>query len=258
MTMAAGFRYADGVMFCADSQITHGDFLKTTGAKIAYNGASKDFSLVTTGAGHMGFMEWFFERIDASLASSDKTAPKARQIIERALDELYKRHISPYARRHRTANGEISMLVGFVGVEKTASFWRTDSTALIDGTEVECVGSGSLAGMFFASKAYRDRIGYREALAVATQVLKQVKAFDPYTGGETLVVALQNDGKLLKQPPKSLARLETFLNGCEQAAWDAILKCSNPQLPDTAAELALQEIRDRIKSLREEMKPMSI
>lgn len=255
MTMAAGFKYADGIMFCADSQITHGETLKTAGAKIAFNSKASDYSLVTTGAGHMGFLEWFFERIDASLAASDKSVTKAKQIIERALDELYKNHVSPYAKRHGTPDGEISMLIGFVGVEEGVSFWRTDSTALIEGTEVECVGSGSLAGMFFASKTYRDGVVYREALTIAANLLRQVKRFDPYVGGETSVMVLQNDGKVRREGANKIATLEAFLDECEYSAWDAILKCSNPSLLGEGADRTLEELCAKVRVSRKQLKP---
>lgn len=253
MTMAAGIKYADGIMFCADSQITHGDMFKSFGAKIAYNASNKEYALVTTGAGHMGFMEWYFEKVDGMLAISDKTAATAKQLSEAALGELYRQHISPFAKRHGTGNGEVAMLIGYVGIEKTVNFWRTESTAVVEAAEVECVGSGFAAGTFFAQKTYRDGMDYKEALAVATNLLLQARGFDPYVGGPSSAMMLQRDGKVRRPEEQSIAQLEAFLQGCEKSTWDAILRCADSKLSDEDSESILTKMCERIRVLRRKL-----
>jgi hypothetical protein len=256
MTIGLAFKYSDGIVLCADSQITYGNALKTpVGSKIAHCAPkSGGYSLAIVGAGHMDFLEKFYEQVVKLIDASDKTGDKARELCSQALRDLYLDHIFPY-NTHKADDGGIEVLIAFRGTDGVIGFWRSHSTALLDAEDCDLIGSGGCSGRFFADSLYRHDMPQEEAVIVAAGILGRVKRFDPYCGGNSQIYALRNDGRISKQLTKPIAKIEKYLEDCEEAATRLFAACGSPSLSEADAERAVRLFAENLREFRRRLKP---
>ena len=92
MTVAAGFRFADGLLICADLEMTHGAELKTRGTKIyPYSFKASGNKAVFTFSGDVLLSKQCIQKIARALASaSSKKSLSAMQDI--LADQVYEFH----------------------------------------------------------------------------------------------------------------------------------------------------------------------
>jgi 20S proteasome alpha/beta subunit len=254
MTIGVGFRYVDGIILGADSQLTYGDRFKTvTGSKIAHSAVEgTGYTLAMAGAGHMEFLENFYEQIVSAIDGSDKTSRKAKELISSSLHDLYLNHIFPY-NTHRSGNGDIAMLIAFKGTEKDFGFWKTSSTAVIDAEQCDFIGSGSYSATFFANSLYRPNLTREEAVIAAAGILERVKKFDPYCSGNSQIYAIRSDGKLSRELVKPIGRIEQYWEDSSDAAMDVIVKCGNPKLSEGDVDEAIRSFGEKLKEFRKKI-----
>src|SRR5579864_2414280 len=116
MTIAAGFRFADGLLLCADTQITHASYMKLSNSKIipinfASNGGSKAVFAIT---GSVPYCHMAVEHCRRELASNQPEKMSSSEMmmsIEEALEGFCQDHLWKHPQFER---GEINvqMLIG--------------------------------------------------------------------------------------------------------------------------------------------------
>lgn len=95
MTIAAGFTFSDGILFCADTEETYGSVLKVSGSKIfpidfGYESGILCFAV----AGSVSYAKMAIEKIREEFGAKRPGSHSAvRGVIERNLTEIYKGHI---------------------------------------------------------------------------------------------------------------------------------------------------------------------
>ena len=254
MTIGLALKYADGIVIGADSQLTYGTALKTNvGSKIAHCAPkSGGYSLVIVGAGHLDFLEKFYEQFVQSIDASDKTRGRARKLCSQVLRDLYLDHIFPY-NTHKADDGGIEVLIAFRGTDRSLGLWRSQSTAILDAEEIDFIGSGGYSARFFAESLYRRDMSQEEAIIVATGILGRVKKFDPYCGGNSQIYALRDDGRISRQI-KSITKIDKYLEDCEEKAAKLFTVYGSPSLSDTDAEQAIRLFAESIREFRRRLK----
>jgi 20S proteasome alpha/beta subunit len=99
MTIAIGFQFNDGVLFCADTKITTD--VKTNESKIVYCGYGKNNACVSVFAlaGSLPYARAAIEKCENAVALLDftdytnTTLDRVQNAIESALTRFYRRHV---------------------------------------------------------------------------------------------------------------------------------------------------------------------
>ncbi len=257
MTIAAGFICRDGIIVCADTEITYGDALKSTGSKIEMLLA--DETIVTmTGAGHRSYirMAWdkFVRRFETykkkTLAWADFI-----EIVESTIGEIYKKHVPLYPADQKpwfslifavkTRDGHLHLLI-------------SDETAVFESHTFEIAGVGATFGRFLADLLHWSPVdvSLRDGSIWAAYILWIAKKYTPGCGGDSSIftITASGNGFYLGQ----VAALEERF-----AKWDSLVRPLFASAVDTRLSkddfgARLQVFSEQIQQLREEWQSIPI
>jgi 20S proteasome alpha/beta subunit len=206
MTIALGFNCFDGVLLCADTQMTG----RAAGVKfneekihsISRLGTENDFAVALTYAGDPSIMKSMIEIMRRALDRplETVTVESVRETLQRALIEVHAN--SPNIDEEYI---DVICAVSIVNPKTDSiTYCRSDTAMFVGrrttlhreyGTAFAGIGDNSLA-RFLASTLplNRDNLTVNEALLIGAYIVEQAKAFADGCGGETqsLVVC---DGK---------------------------------------------------------------
>jgi hypothetical protein len=112
MTIAAGIPCADGIVMCADSQETYGDF-KWPVKKLALPPATiGDFSILISGAGFCSAIDTATHKIFERTAMSAPSYTHTIHIIEEVLKEIHEKDLPCYP-THDKESLQFRLLIAF-------------------------------------------------------------------------------------------------------------------------------------------------
>jgi 20S proteasome alpha/beta subunit len=193
MTIAAGFRCSDGMVLCADSQMTASDGIKYNAQKI-FSHSENQVDAVFAFAGMEVFSKMCIERLAKRVLASDLDN------VEKLLQEEALSIHETYA-PHATANATEYDLDVLVGVRFTSGVHDGMRLYHIEGPAVsppiktfDCIGIGRTAARQAIGLFYRDGLTVEEASRLGVYCLKQTKDHVDACGGPSQVTTLWDDG----------------------------------------------------------------
>jgi 20S proteasome alpha/beta subunit len=181
MTIAAGYVCPDGLVLCADTEMTAN--VRHSGKK-AWLMDSGGAAIAIVGAGDAVLIRLIrnrlFERIRAST-----TLRKAETIIEQTLKSIFEDHID------RDPSNELDVSV-IVGVRRgtTCKLFEHSRTAVADVERFTATGSGAPVADYLSEVLLAPDVKVASAVTLASYVLQQCKKFAPYCGGESHVIIM--------------------------------------------------------------------
>jgi 20S proteasome alpha/beta subunit len=200
MTIAAGFRFSDGLLLCADTQLTVPNYMKLGGSKIVpidfvSNGGSKVVFAIT---GTIAYAHMAIEHCRRGLAAQapDKmTSADIMMTIEDALEGFCQDHLYKHSAFER---GEITvqMLVGaWSHLDRNLTLLATRDNAVTIVRDYECLGLGQFLAHYLIPTMFRHSgMGLRDTVNVALHVLRETKSFVDSCGGGSELIVLRKDG----------------------------------------------------------------
>lgn len=210
MTVAAGFRFNDGIILCADSEESTGTSIKVSVPKIEV--IDKTWSkFVLTGAGDSDLVNRAFEDINDQLGAR-LTHDGIRNVVESVMANIQDRYIYP-------VQGEkpfVQIIVGFHTV-KGADFVKVSGRASVRPPGYEVIGYGLLHAGQLMSRLYRPGMSEPEAILLAVYLLQQTKRYVPYCGGPSRICILRLDGKVEWVSSARMLRDEHYADRFDEA-----------------------------------------
>jgi len=192
MTIAAGFRCSDGIVLCADSQITAPDGTKYNAQKV-FSYSSSDVDVVFAFAGVEVFSKMCIERLSKRVLAST-----ASEVAEALRDEALSIH-QTYAPQATASTTEYDL---DILVATKFSLSDRDQLALyrIEGPAVslpiktfDCIGIGRTVARQAISLFFKDRLSVQEASRIGVYCLKQAKEHLDACGGPSQITMLWDD-----------------------------------------------------------------
>lgn len=184
MTIAAGFVCINGLVLCADTEMTGN--VRSGGQKAWYRHDSES-SIALVGAGSAALIRMIrnrlFERINPDTSLRD-----AEIVIEQTLRMVYKDHID----NDPTNDLDVAVLVG-VRHRRQCKLFEHDRTVVADVDNFASVGTGGGIADYL-SVALFERSTVLAASTFASYVLQQCKRFAPNCGGESHIILMPSDG----------------------------------------------------------------
>jgi hypothetical protein len=200
MTIAAGFPCSDGLILCADTQETIYTYAKVNTEKMRQL-ETPLYNVVFTGAGDSGLLEMSAQLMEQALLREN---PNVDREIERVLRdtwlEIFNRHLAPYSRFPSDERPNPDLLIG-VQYPTAAEFYRAYGTAFWHVREPQCVGTGVVLGKSLIAQLFDNSMTIRQGWLVALYVLHQAKTWVDGCGGNTDILLLSCQNKLITRIP---------------------------------------------------------
>jgi len=257
VTIAAGFNFADGVMVCADTEMTEGGLAKYHEQKIfpiEFGGAGKGPILAFAITGLAGQAKRAVEFCQVAIRqhhlrdSTNMSNEVIRDIIEGALLSFYKKFV--FCHPHYKQNESwIELVIGLWShVTGRSSVLFTDGPTVSFAGQFAFAGIGAYFARYACGRLFKPRMSLRDMTILAAHVLAQTKANVPGCGKQSQFVVIANEGKLspTSQFDVELGEVETqaYLNLTN----DLMFALANPS---EDLEKIIEKFRQKATELRE-------
>jgi 20S proteasome alpha/beta subunit len=194
MTIAAGFVYSEGVLVCADSQMTVGA-AKVDGSKVGKFETSWG-QIIASFAGNVDYAAAAFQALERA-GESEKIKDEPIDGIECFLSARYETHVFGHPQQ-KSGDYDYSLFLGIrLNAHKTARLYRTSETILREVKSFDCAGSGEDFGRDVLRLLHSPDLSIERAVALASYMLSHTKDRIQYCGGQSMVRMLRHDGSSL-------------------------------------------------------------
>jgi 20S proteasome alpha/beta subunit len=200
VTIAAGFKFKDGVLVCADTQYTSPSIkLNKSKMSSALIGSDKvSLEVVFAMSGTDGHMQMAMETCEDAVGKCDIADSgfiyEARNQCADALANLYAKHFYPHKLYEYQGGPNASLIIGiYVTGEGTELLWTSESAvAFVDKYQV--VGSGADLARYAIDPLFMVDMTLEETILLAVHALRVAKKGDPNCGGTSEFAVLLNSG----------------------------------------------------------------
>jgi len=190
MTIAAGFIYENGVLLCADTELS-GWAMTLHSRKVEHFKCP----LGTVGiayAGNRGFAVSAIQKCKRQLVTI--SPEEALVKLERIIDKEYRRTVLSHPSHATDPNLSYSLLISICSQSGDLSLYVTEQTAMRQVPDYECIGIGEALAHYLVRSEFSVGMGERATLELATFMLACVKGNVPGCGGFSQFVSIRRDG----------------------------------------------------------------
>lgn len=254
VTIATGFVYDDGLVFCVDTKVTTN--IKTNESKLlwfatddrkfcmAFAIAAEDLVFAKAAADSC----WeFVTKLD--LASA--TMAIVHKAAEFALGEFYREHI--FTHPDRTPGAFFyEHLIG-IWLRSETRLYISHETILEPVAEYECIGSGAYLAKYLI-RQYREAnpgpVTLEDAALMATVAVENAIEYDEHCGGEPETLIFRNSGDMSNAYSTAAYPSPTFVKGMQREMWRFLHEAmENKGDRDVESVPYLEAYFDRIRKL---------
>jgi 20S proteasome alpha/beta subunit len=252
VTIAACFKFDEGILFCADTKITTD--AKTTQGKIysnLYAGEGSPCGTVFALAGSVRYATSAIADCEGRISRLNflkVSVEDIRKEIESALVDFYQRHIYPHPERELV---DFGLLVG-VWLRGETRIYMSQGTVVLPVSDYECIGTGAylakyLIRQFFESEERGARRSLQDVAILSEYVLSSVMDYDESCGGEAEFYVMKHGGEVGFGVQTDIHPCEELFPPLQRAAWQMLRKlaqASDEMEADIAIEDCVSEIRN--------------
>jgi hypothetical protein len=258
VTIAIGFEFQDGVLFCADTKITTD--VKTNESKILpcwYGKEGRDCVSVFALAGSFDFARAAIEKCESAVAGLDFADHSRMKLdliqdsIESALRKFYRQHIYPQG----DLRPDFQLLIGLWLWGDTRILATRDST-LKTVSGFECLGAGAYLARHYIKQFMptgrdfnRNNVTLAEIRLITEWVLETLMEYDESCGGEAEFMVMKHNGEIGDLSGPVWVRTD-LVRQLQSATWGLLRKLS--LLEDrTGVIIALEDFEQEVRSIGE-------
>jgi hypothetical protein len=189
MTIAAGFFCHDGVVVCADSEISH-TTNKSEGTKLNWLRTLKTVRVITSAAGSVPLFKLVHQTLRSRLKEG-MSLDGVKQLIESVITEVHDRHVYPYA-SDPDRRPWLRMVFGVWVHGEGAALYHSEWTVVLEETQVEVMGVGAEFGMGVLPRWWisGSKATCEQAIFASIGLLNAVKANVQGCGGKSDIIAM--------------------------------------------------------------------
>jgi hypothetical protein len=223
VTIATGFVYDDGLVFCVDTKVTTN--IKTNESKLLwYTTDDRKFCMTfALAAEDLIFAKaaadscWqFVTKLD--LASA--TIPDVHKAAEFSLAEFYREHI--FTHPDRTPGAVFfEMLIG-IWLRNETRLFVSHETILDPVDGYECVGSGAYLAKYLV-RQYREAnpgpVTLEDAALMATVAVENAIEYDEHCGGDAEILIFRNSGDMSNAYSTAAYPSPQFVKELQRETW---------------------------------------
>lgn len=224
MTIAAGFAFKDGLLFCADTKITTD--IKTNERKLFEQSYADGecFTVFAISADDFNLAKAAIRDCEEAVGKihfADATIESIRNAIQSALVKFYKVHMFP---RPDLKDSDFSLLVG-IWLHNETRMYSSNQTVLNYVDKYECIGVGAYLAKYWIRKFIRanEPLTMEDAGLIASYAVKSTMDFDENCGGEEVdFLIMKNEGEIGEQVNFVIYPGNDFLDKTQAAMWTMV------------------------------------
>lgn len=195
MTYIAAFHCRDGIVMCADTQETVGEY-KNYVEKIE---ATEGYPLAVAGAGAGELIDALTDEVKTQfIASKPATIAAAKDAVSAALNKVYEEDLPVLVlpKQHRTSR----LLLAFKPNNDDFCIVTTQGRRLLNkNLERGIIGYSNDYNNELLKRLHRPSLPMSQAVALAVYLVSQSKKFDRDVGGETSIAVITSTGAYIDE-----------------------------------------------------------
>ncbi len=202
MTVAAGFRFADGLLICADLEMTHGAELKTRGTKIyPYSFKASGNKAVFTFSGDVILSKQCIQQIARALKSSGKSLLAMQTTLAEQVYEFHQKYIFKHPNYQYGTGPTVNLIIGMWSAEDSQlGLFQSSEHAVVEVSDQDAIAITGTGGSF-ASYVARPLVPHglmklTDLITVAVYALKEAKDNVPGCGQGSELITITKDGEI--------------------------------------------------------------
>lgn len=251
MTIACGLRFSEGVLICADTEMSYGGELKAQATKIFIyefesNGGSRAI-FTYSGAAH--YAKMMIQECEYILQRQPPEKMTRQGMLDTIKNELYKfqhKHIYKHPQYQMIGGPDFWLTVALWSPSDGLAVYESSDDAIVEVTDSDmyaCIGAGAtLARYLLHSLMMHPYLKVADIATVATFVLAEVKAWIQGCGGGSELVVIRNDGELSGVGWFDISHIDPFSEVFQRSIKQLFVKACDLEEPD-------EEITEQIKAL---------
>lgn len=258
MTVAVGFVFDEGYLFCVDTKVS--TTIKTNESKIVHYRYA-DGACATTFAISSDDLNFPRSACESCYEAVNKinfataTIESVRKAIQSALGKFYKEHIFPHPDRS-AGNLYLEMLVGIWLKHETRVF-LSHETLLNPIERYDCIGTGAylakyLIRQYLCSLQTPDHdLTFEDAAIIASFAVESAIDYDEYCGGEAETIIIKNSGEVNETCDVLLYPGDSFIKSFHQEGWNLVrdlVRIKNDR--ETESDFVLEDYFERIRKMQ--------
>lgn len=249
MTIAAGFVCDDGVVLCADTELT--STYKQQGQKLWLH-EKANLSVAVSGAGDYTLLKLANDAIRDRLSGNMSGNRVLHSVIEPVIRSIHEDHIDR-APDWRVLQGyDLALLVAVKTRRIGVQLYETSRTGVAEVRDYRCVGAGSPVANYIAGTMFSPSLSSFWCQAFAAYLIQQTKAYGLDCGGGSSVVVIRKDGPSVLLPTAKLPQMEKVGNRVHDALGPILFSAATDWAgPDFDAKV--RAFQDAVEKSRSDM-----
>ena len=251
MTIAAGFVHTEGVLLCADTELTAGD-QKLQGSKIFhFDSPSGRFAFVF--AGHLYNAVATLHKIRDRIISSGSHG-RPLDVVESVLDCEYRRLVLSQP-EYEHATLDFWFIVAYKPVSGPVQMHVTDRVSMRQEQCRAAIGIGAVFAEQLMDTACVGIVTRGDFLTLAAYVLGSVKKRITHCGGASLFIDIGHNGSLTElYGDDYLKAIEEWFGTYQMLSWGLFARLADPHISDQDFLLNLEQFAANLVEQRRQWK----
>ena len=237
MTLVSGFRCADGLIICADTQETIAGYTKNDTQKIStlmYLGGC----ISVAGAGDADLIQMAFDKLVDRFLSDDCKLAKSRE-TQREIESVMTALLAEQARLN--PEGGADFLIGY-RAEDGKEILKISGTGSWRVRTAQCLGTGIIVATSLVNDLFDLNMTMKQAALLAIYVMQRAKRQVDGVGGNTDILFIGNYG-LTRIPTVDVQRVESWWTEVEQSNMAFIRDLTGPSRLDKSKVATLADFQ---------------
>jgi 20S proteasome alpha/beta subunit len=214
MTIAASITTENGVILCAESQITEGQ-AKFHESKFSSAFWGAEIGFASVGAGYWDYVKMAYEDLRTALLTRS-ASEDVSQTIRSTVTSIYANQIAAHPGAGTYEKPSISLLTAvMLKGDPHPLVIKSSETAVHTASAFDVIGTGQDLAKYIASKLFRNNLSDDQGAALAAYILEEAKQNVDGCGGTSQVIWIGKTG-FKRVPTAKLSYLRAWFNMSEQ------------------------------------------
>jgi len=246
MTIAAGFRYQNGILLTTDTQHTYSGMMKLSRPKLIQLVFGEEAKIGIAIAGDVSFATMAAEDIELALPSHGFSHETIRNCIREVMLDIYQKHIQPFNKTEYMFDLLCAIWTKVEGLQ----LLQTTGTSVTVAKDYGLIGFGVYLAQFLSESYYSAMKTRNEASMFAVDVLRKVKAHVDGCGGSTDLLWLEEDGEWKKVWSLEIESTEKFSKDFDGISEDFLRAVTDLSLEENEIDEYIEILREQVHDSR--------